>query len=125
MEKAKTIGIWVAIVLAAVGFGGAGTAKLMGVEMVHMSFANMGLPVWFGYFIGAAELIGGLALLYPRLSSPAATGLFIIGLGAIGYHIAFPPVSAGIAAFVLTLLVLWIMVTRRSRSLWFSGTVNA
>ena len=44
--------IWVAIVLTSIAFAAAGIAKLMGVPMVHESFANLGLPGWFGYVIG-------------------------------------------------------------------------
>ena len=64
--------LWAAIGLSALAFAAAGVAKLMGVPMVHASFANMGLPSWFGYFIGICELAGAIGLLIRRLSGLAA-----------------------------------------------------
>lgn len=49
MSKAKTITTWILISILTAAFIAAGSTKLMGVEMMHHSFAIMGLPVWFGY----------------------------------------------------------------------------
>lgn len=83
-NKVKTIATWAVVILLALAFGAAGVGKLTGNEMMHMSFANMGLPSWFGYFIGACELAGAFGLLYKKLSSAAALGLVFIMLGALG-----------------------------------------
>ena len=72
---------------------GGGLAKLAGVEMVLMSFATLGLPAWFGTFIGAAEVAGGIGIWHRKTSALAAAGLSIIMLGAIYYHIMHTPIA--------------------------------
>lgn len=121
MTNVKSWATWLVIVLMALPIGAAGVGKLMGVEMMHQSFQLMGLPEWFGYFIGLCELAGAIGLLIPRLSAPAAAGLLAIMLGAISFHVAFPPLSAGIPAFVLALLAMVVLYLRRPQSIWFSG----
>ncbi|MEM7471574.1 MAG: DoxX family protein [Pseudomonadota bacterium] len=113
MHAIKKYGIWVAIVLAGAAFIAAGSAKLSGVEMMHQSFADMGLPSWFGYFIGACEVAGGIGLFIRPLSGLAALGLACIMLGALYYHITFPPVSAGVPSAVLLIIVALIFSVRR------------
>jgi len=121
MANKKSIGTWLLIILVALPVGAAGVGKLMGVEMMHQSFQLMGLPEWFGYFIGACELAGALGLLIPRLSAAAASGLLTIMLGAVGFHIAFTPLSAGVPALVLALLAVVIVFARKNESFWFPG----
>ena len=114
---AQKYGIWVAIILAAIAFGGAGAAKLAGVPMVHESFANLGLPSWFGYFIGVCEIAGAVGLLIRPLSALAALGLGIIMVGAVYYHFAYTPISEGIPAMVLLLFCIFIFMARRDAML--------
>lgn len=117
MNKANnttwTVVTWIVITLLALAFAAAGTGKLMGVEMLHLSFANLGLPSWFGYFIGACEIAGAIALFIRPLSGLAAAGLSAIMLGAIYYHLAFDPISAAVPAIVLALLAAMISVVRK------------
>lgn len=121
MNKANnttwTVVTWIVITLLALAFAAAGTGKLMGVEMLHLSFANLGLPSWFGYFIGACEIAGAIALFIRPLSGLAAAGLSAIMLGAIYYHLAFDPISAAIPAIVLALLAATISVIRKGDTL--------
>ncbi len=114
---ARTMGTWTVITLLALAFTAAGTGKLMGVEMLHLSFANLGLPSWFGYFIGACEIAGAIALFIRPLSGLAAAGLSAIMLGAIYYHMAFDPISAAVPAIVLALLAALISVIRKDDTL--------
>lgn len=116
MNKFKTIATWAAIVLLAAACAAAGIAKLMGVEMVHQSFANMGLPQWFGYFIGSCEVLGAVGLLVRQYSALAASGLAAIMLGAIGYHISFDPIAAAIPAVVLAILAVAVFTLRKPHS---------
>lgn len=125
MEKIKPIAIWAVIGLAALAFVGAGSMKLMGTPEMHMSFANMGLPTWFGYFIGTCEVAGGIGLLIRKLSAPAAAGLAIIMLGALGYHVTFPPLMAGIGALILLILVVTIFINRRQDAMFLFGSKTA
>jgi len=117
MTKFKMIASWAIIVLLAAAFIAAGSGKLLGVEMLHQSFANMGLPSWFGYFIGACEVAGGVGLLVRKWSALAALGLFAVMLGAIGYHLAFDPMAMALPAVVLALLALMAFISRKGDSL--------
>lgn len=104
---------WAIIGLTALAFAAAGIGKLMGTPMMHKSFADLGLPGWFGYFIGACELAGAIGLLIRRLASLAAGGLIIILAGALYYHANFPPLSAGVPALLLLILCIYIYRARR------------
>ncbi len=112
MSKAKSVAIWVALGLTSLAFAAAGIAKLMGVEQLHMSFAIMGLPVWFGYFIGGCELLGAVALWLRKLSFYAATGLLGIMVGAIYFHVRFDAIANAIPAVILSALLISIIITR-------------
>jgi len=124
MNKFKTIATWIVITLLAVSMGAAGIGKLMGVEMLHQSFANMGLPLWFGYFIGACEVLGAVALFVKKLSALAASGLTVIMLGAIGYHITFDPIVMAVPAIVLAALAAIVFLLRKQDSLFSFSTLK-
>ncbi|SMF27309.1 DoxX-like family protein [Alteromonadaceae bacterium Bs31] len=115
----KRILVLVPVVLLALVMIMAGAAKLAGVPELHQSFSAMGLPLWFGYFIGAAELAGGLGLLVPRLSAWAAIGLVPIMLGAAYFHIAYAVPSA-VPAFVFLALCVYAIVVGRKKAIWVS-----
>ena len=48
----KPYGLRAAMVLVALFLVPAGSATLAGMPQMHASFAILGLPAWFGYFIG-------------------------------------------------------------------------
>lgn len=110
---------WLPIVLLAVPMIAAGSAKLAGVPALHESFAVMGLPSWFGYFIGAAEVAGGIGLLIPRLSALAALGLAPIMGGAVYFHLAFA-VPSFVPALVLLMLCCYVIAVRYQQTAWFT-----
>lgn len=101
MEFIKRYAIWCPIILSALAFGAAGTFKLMGTPELHQSFALLGLPGWFGYFIGAAEVAGAIGLLFARTRLLAAIGLAIIMVGAVYFHVVFTPLGQAIPALLL------------------------
>lgn len=109
MELIKKYGPYVFIILPAIAFAAAGIGKLMGTPMLHQSFSVMGLPGWFGYFIGACELAGAVGLLLPQTRKLAASGLVVIMAGAIYFHIVYAVPSAvpAIVLLGLLLLTLW------------------
>jgi len=117
MTKFKQYGLWAVIVLTAVAFLGGGIGKLMGVPMMHQSFATLGLPVLFGYFIGACEVAGAIGLFIRKLSALAAAGLAVIMVGAMYYHIMYDP-KTFIAAAVLFVFSLIIFFARKKDSLF-------
>lgn len=63
-----------------------GTAKNMREE-----FATYGLPLWFMWVVGGLKTLFALSLLVgfwqPQLIRPAAIGMIILMLGAVGMHI--------------------------------------
>jgi uncharacterized membrane protein YphA (DoxX/SURF4 family) len=115
MDKAKSIGTWVMIVLLSAMMLMGGVMKLMGNPMVHESFATMGLPAWFGYFIGLAEVAGAVGLYLRFTSAWAAGGLLIIMLGAVYYHVVYSVPSA-IPALVFAVFAVLIVLERRKNA---------
>jgi putative oxidoreductase len=113
VDKPKDLPVWIAMVLVTLYVGAAGIAKLAGVPYVHSSFPKLGLPPWFGYFIGACEVLGPIALFIRPLSAWAAAGLGIIMIGATYYHAMYTPIIQATPAFVLILLCFYIFWKRR------------
>jgi hypothetical protein len=63
------IALWTLQVLDAAAFGTAGTAKLLAVPMMIALFDQLGFGQWFRVVTGSVEIIGALALLYPRFAA--------------------------------------------------------
>ena len=101
MDKLKLIASWIPIVLVALPMIAGGGSKLATLPGTHDSFGLMELPVWFGYFIGAAELAGGIGVLIPRLAALAAAGIIPIMVGAVYFHIAYGVPSPIPAAIII------------------------
>lgn len=112
--------LWIAIALVILYVGAGGIAKLAGVPYVHSSFPKLGLPAWFGYFIGACEVLGSIALLIRPLRALSALGIAIIMVGATYYHAVYTPPFQAAPPFVLLILCVYIIWTsetlRRKRN---------
>lgn len=100
----------------------AGSAKLAGVPEVLESFSILGLPSWFGYFIGACEVAGAIGLFINPLSALAASGLAMIMIGAISFHIMHTPLAEGIPALIAFSLVIFIAIKQRTKLFKFNET---
>ena len=109
----KQYGPGLAKVLLASLLAGAGAAKLMGLPEVHLSFAVLGLPVWFGYFVGASEVALAIALFVGPLCRFAAIAAAILLCGAIYYHLAHTPAVEAATAAIGLLLSLGLLVAER------------
>lgn len=107
-------------VLLAIPMVLAGLAKLAGTPELHQSFEMMGMPVWFGYFIGLCELVGGIGLLVSRFSALAAAALIPIMLGAAFFHIAYEVPSA-LPAIIFILIAGSVTYLKRQDAIWFPG----
>ena len=118
-DRSRNYPLWIAIALVVLYVGAAGIAKLAGVTYVHSSFPKMGLPHWFGYFIGACEVLGPIALFIRPLRALAALGLGIIMIGATYYHATYTPILQAAPAFVLLILCGYIFWTARADMLKF------
>ena len=81
-----TIGLWIVHGLAVAALFVAGIAKF-GNEGWARSFAHWGYPPGFYLVVGAAEALGALCLLVPRLTSYAAAFLGAIMVAAAGTHL--------------------------------------
>ena len=117
MTKFKQYGLWAIIGLTAAAFLAGGIGKLMGVEMMHKSFATLGLPM----FIGFCEFAGAIGLFIKRLSSLAAIGLAMIMVGAMYYHLNYDP-QGFVPAAVLFVFSLTIFFARKKDSVYFAKT---
>lgn len=104
----NTHSLIVAKIIIALAFVAAGVGKLMGTASLHASFHLLGLPEWFGYFIGICQLLGAIGLFISPLSAAAALGSMLILLGAVYFHIVHPPITQGIPASLLVLLCLFV-----------------
>ncbi|WP_338847232.1 DoxX family protein [Massilia sp. W12] len=109
----------IASILLALITGAGGVMKLMGVPAAHASFGVLGLPAWFGYFIGLCETLGAIALFIPALSALAAGGLSVIMCGALYFHIVHTPLAQGVPALIALLLAGYIALSTRGRILQF------
>ncbi len=108
-----------AVLALIVGLGGA--AKLAGVLSAHASFQVLGLPSWFGYFIGACEVLGAIALFIRPLSALAAVGIGIIMLGAVYFHLMHTPIAQGAPAIVALALSVYVGLKRRTAVFKFAN----
>lgn len=52
------------------------------------TFGAFGYPIWFMYFIGVWETVGGLLLLVPKLAFYGAVALIVDMIGAIFTHLS-------------------------------------
>ncbi len=109
----RNIIAWILQVLLALASVFSGYNKLAHISTIIQQFGNIGLPAWFAYFIGGAEVLGGIGLLLPRTVRLAALGLLIILAGALVMHATRIPggISHGAPAaigLVLTALLLWL-----------------
>lgn len=110
----KKMMVYTIMGLLSVVFILAGAFKLSGAEQMVSDFGRFGLPIWFMYFIGVAEVAGAIALWMPRLSAVAALGLAVIMLGALIMHLVYDSVSHAVPALVfMALLVLIIKIRFR------------
>jgi putative oxidoreductase len=71
---------------------GAGSAKIIGIDLAKKDFERYGYPEWFRYVTGGIEVIGGLGLLVGLVVAPILAvlgGLLIIATmtGAILTHL--------------------------------------
>jgi putative oxidoreductase len=119
--KAMNIAAWVASALLFVLFTVlASPPKLMGDPQAVEGFIKQGYSDRFRLFIGAAEFVGGIALLIPRLAFWSAVGLCLIMAGAVYTHLANDDAANVAPAIVALLLAAFIAWARRGQALFLS-----
>ncbi|MFS4580167.1 DoxX family protein [Phaeobacter sp. C3_T13_0] len=105
-----------AIALATFAFGGAGIAKLLGVEAVHAMMAAAGWPAIITYIIGALEVAGVVGLFVKPVRVWAALGLGATSFGAFLFHAIYTPIGEGVPALVLLAITAFIFMSFRKSS---------
>jgi uncharacterized membrane protein YphA (DoxX/SURF4 family) len=112
-QTLKSVGLWVATILATLAFLGSGASKLAGAASQAEHFAHWGYPGWFLYVVGASELVGALLLIVPRTAVFGALVLGSVMVGAVGTHLSAGEGPLAIPALVLLSLVSLVGWTRR------------
>jgi uncharacterized membrane protein YphA (DoxX/SURF4 family) len=116
MSSTRNIIAWILQILLAVAFIASGGNKLLHLADTIKGFGGMGFPSWFAYFIAGAEVLGGIGLLVPRFTRPAALGLILIMIGAAYVHATKIPgglLPKGLPALVLLVLLVVVYLLRR------------
>jgi uncharacterized membrane protein YphA (DoxX/SURF4 family) len=106
MLKPWKTSLWVLRGLMAFVFIATGAMKLVATPMMIDDFNHLGLGLWFMYFTGALEVIGGVGVLMPRFSPWAALLLLVpIDIGAfvlqltVFHHDWIHPIVFGLILF--------------------------
>lgn len=113
MKKYSILTIKVLLTLA---FVAAGTAKLMGVEMMVQTFDAVGFGQWFRYVTGAIEVGSAILLWFPGLAWIGAGLLTCTMVGAVGAHAIWLGLDTALPAVILGALAAVIFVTHRPKT---------
>ncbi|HEU5114837.1 MAG TPA: DoxX family protein [Candidatus Paceibacterota bacterium] len=109
MSKAKKVIYYILLVLVSAVFIMAGASKLFSNAQAIQGFQVAGLPVWLMYVVGAVEVLGVIGIWTKKFRVWAATGLFVVLLGATVVTAAY--VSVPEALFpLLTAVVLYFIL---------------
>ncbi|MFE5289792.1 DoxX family protein [Nocardia sp. NPDC056611] len=102
-----------------------GLPKFVGQADAVRIYNEIGWGDWFRYLTGLVEVSGGLGLMIPRLSGPAAAGLSITMVCAAATQ-AFLLGAPGLAIFPLVLVGVfaWIAYERRASFATFTDLVK-
>ncbi len=111
--RTRTRIAWVLQGLLSLAFIASGAKKFMDLPGTINMFAGLGLPGILAYLVAGGEVLGGIGLLVPRFTRPAALGLALIMVGAVIMHATRIPgglAKGGPALVLLGLLgvVLWL-----------------
>ena len=121
MANTRKILLWILIALTffTVGFIN-GLGKLLALgnvkEVADTALTNLGLPLELTYVIGVLEIIGSLGLLISKTRPIASSGLAILMLGIIGYHIAYSIASIPPSLVMFISLIIIFLVNKRLAS---------
>jgi putative oxidoreductase len=105
---ARSVAVWVLRFLLAALFAVQGVVKLTGSPAWISRFREWGYPDHFYVAVGAAELLGAIVLLVPRLSRFAAALLIAVMVGATVTHLIHHEPQV-ITTLVLTALLMIVL----------------
>jgi uncharacterized membrane protein YphA (DoxX/SURF4 family) len=90
-----------------------GVTKLVGIpSMIHEFTEIWNFPMWFMYFVGVAQVVGGLALFTRQLRMPASLAMALIMIGAIATTIVSGQIVNVIICAIVLVLCLITFITR-------------
>ena len=101
--------ITVILVLAFLFFGG---MKLMSPDQVVQNFQSWGYPDGFHYVVGVLEILGAIGLLLAPFARKAAIFLAVMMIGALGTHVLYPPLIAGVQSLILFILCVILIIRK-------------
>ena len=107
--KTTTIAFWTLSTVLALMFLMSGSTKLLNLTdpqgmTSEQQFTHWGLPTWFRFPVGLAEIAGAIGLLVPRLRFLAATGLTLLMIGGTVTHLRIGEYSIAPLPFILAVL---------------------
>lgn len=105
-RKAGVAAMWILSVVIGIGLAASGVERLRLTPGTVAQFEAFGYSLLFARLVGLVEVLGGLALLIPRLAIWSACGLSLLMLGAIGSHVVSDYGSPFHAVRTLALLLL-------------------
>ena len=83
LRTTLTIVLWIATLLSGLGIGVVGAAKFGNAREWERLFVGSGYPAWLSFVVGAAEVVGAIALLIPRFALAGVTILGTVMAGAL------------------------------------------
>lgn len=90
-----------------------GATKLLGQGNLTKEFTEIWqFPLWFMYFVGVAQVLGGIALFTRQLRMPASLAMALIMVGAIATTIVSGQVVNVIICAIVLVLCLLTFVSR-------------
>jgi len=109
-SRAKTIGYWAATGLAALAFISGGVLDAARGEQVRGIMSHLGYPLYFAALLGVWKILGGLAILaprLPRLKEWAYAGMFFDLSGAAISHgsVGDPPARVVTPLVILAVVI--------------------
>ena len=90
-----------------------GITKLVGIPSMIQEFTEIwNFPMWFMYFVGVAQVLGGLALFTRQLRMPASLAMALVMIGAIATAIVAGQIANVVICFIVLVLCLVTFVAR-------------
>lgn len=106
--------VWTILILVASLFVMVGFSKFAGQSSIRWAerFAHWGYPVALRYVVGALEMLGGIGLVVPTTTRPAAAALMVVMAGAFYTHLSHGEMPRVVPPLVLGLLIFLIFLWR-------------
>ena len=117
MTKTNKIVYYILLVIISLMFIMSGYMKVSSDPVSVAGFVKAHFPMWFMYFIGAAEILGGIALWIPKLAKWSSYGLYIIMAGAVVVTIFFDNPLFAIMPVVVAAIIFYIGKLRAKHSM--------